>query len=427
MHVDVLAIALTVLAFALLAGRLGGTPVTMPMIFTAAGALLGAHGLGVVDVGVDSAAVSVLAEVTLVVVLFTDASRMHLSTVVRDHSIALRLLLVGMPLAMVLGWLAGLVLLPDVPWLTVALVAVVLAPTDAALGQSFVTNEAVPLRIRQGLNVESGLNDGLALPFLLVVVDLARHDSGGPMGYVGLFAAMVGLGTLVGAATGWLGGRILERSSRQGWTTRTTQRIGTLSLAAVAYAGSEAVGGNGFVAAFVAGLTVGTTARSLLETTSVFAESEGQLLTLLTFLFFGAVVAGGLVDDAGWATLGYALVSLLVVRPLATTVALLGAGLSWPSVGFLGWAGPRGLASIVYAVLIVETGGVEGAEQLFTVAAWTILLSVLLHGASAAPLSRAYGRFVDARLPASSMERRPVSTLPVRLPPHRGRRAEEQA
>ncbi len=427
MDVDVLVIALSVLVFAVLAGRLGGTPVTMPMIFTTAGAVLGAHGLGVINAGADSGAVSVLAEVTLVVVLFTDASRMHLGTVVRDHSIALRLLLVGMPLAMVLGWLVGLVLFPDSPWATVALLAVVLAPTDAALGQSFVTNDAVPLRIRQGLNVESGLNDGLALPFLLIVIDLARHDAGGVIEYVGLFAAMVGIGATVGAATGWAGGKVLVWSARRGWTTETTLRLGTLSLAAVAYAGSEAIGGNGFVAAFVAGLTVGTTARSLLEAASVFAEAEGQLLTLLTFLFFGAVVAADVITAFSWTTLAYALLSLLVVRPLAASLALLGAGLSRPSVGFLGWAGPRGLASIVYAVLIVEAGGIQGAEELFTIAAWTILLSVLLHGLSAAPLSRAYGRFVDDRLPASSAERRRVSDLPVRLPPHHGRQAEEQA
>ncbi len=424
---DILVVALAVLGFALLAGRLGGTALTMPMVFTGAGLLLGTHVLGLVDVGADSEVVSILAEVTLVVVLFTDSSRMHLGTVLAEHSLALRLLLIAMPLAMVLGWLVGTALFPDAPLVAVALLAVVLAPTDAALGQSFVSNQAVPIRIRQALNVESGLNDGLALPFLLVVVDLAKDEAGSVLDYVGLFAAMVGLGTAVGALVGWAGGRLLMWSADRDWTTETTRRLGTLSLAAVAYAGAEAVGGNGFVAAFVAGLTVGTTARDLLTSTSVFAESEGQLLTLLTFLLFGSVVAGSVMTDLTWQVLVYALASLLVVRPVAAAVALLGARLSWSTVGFLGWAGPRGLASIVYAVLVAEAGGITGADEVFTTASWTILLSIVLHGASAAPLSRVYGGYVRGHVPEDSPERRPAEPLPVRLPPHRGRQAAEQA
>ncbi len=419
MDVDILLIALAVLVFALLAGRISGTPVTMPILFTGAGLLLGDHVLGVVDVGLDSEAVSVLAEVTLTVVLFTDASRMHLGAVLRQHSVALRLLVVGMPLAMLLGALTGALLYPQLPLVTVALLAVALAPTDAALGQSFVTNNAVPRRIRQALNVESGLNDGLALPFLLVLVDLARSESGGFWHYAGLFLATVGLGTLSGAVTGWVGGWLLAQSASHAWATETTQRLGTLSLAAVAYAGAEAVGGNGFVAAFVAGLAVGTTARSLLQATSTFAEAEGQLLTLLTFLFFGAVVGGDVLTELTWQIVVYAILSLLVVRPLATATALLGAGLSWSSVGFLGWAGPRGLASIVYAVLIAESGGIPGAEVVFQVAAWTILLSILAHGLSAAPLSRRYGGYVNESLSPDAPERAHVSELPVQLPPHR--------
>ena len=426
-EIDILLISLAVLGFALLAGRLGGTPVTMPMLFAGAGLLLGKYGLGVVDVGLDSESVSVLAEVALVAVLFTDASRMHLGSVLRQHVIAVRLLTVGMPLAMVFGAVAGMVLYPDLPFMTVALLAVALAPTDAALGQSFVTNDAVPTRIRQALNVESGLNDGLALPFLLVLVDLARSEAGDVWHYVWLFVAMVGFGTLAGAVTGWLGGKLLTWSARHDWTTETTQRLGTLAIAAIAYAAAESIGGNGFVAAFVAGLTIGTTARSLLGTTSIFAETEGQLLTLLTFLFFGAVVAGGVLFDLTWQTAAYAALSLLVVRPLATVVALIGSRLSWRSVAFVGWAGPRGLASIVYAVLIAGAGRITGADEVFNVAAWTIVFSILLHGLSAAPLSRRYGHYVDTALPTDAPERQDVDELPVRLPLRRGLKAEEEA
>ncbi len=425
--VDILLIAAAVLGFALLAGRLDGTPVTMPMIFAGAGLLLGEHVLGVVDVGLDSEGVSVLAEIALVAVLFTDASRMHLGSVLREHFIALRLLTVGMPLAMIIGAVVALLLFPDLPLATVGLLAVALAPTDAALGQSFVTNHAVPKRIRQSLNVESGLNDGLALPFLLVMVDVARSEAGGIGSYVWLFVSMVGFGTLAGAVAGWLGGKLLSWSARNDWTTDTTLRLGTLAVAAIAYGAAESIGGNGFVAAFVAGLTIGTTARTLLKTTSVFAETEGQLLTLLTFLFFGAVVAGEILPELTWQIAAYAALSLLVVRPLATVVALIGSRLSWISVAFIGWAGPRGLASIVYAVIIVDAGRITGAEEVFNVAAWTIAFSILLHGLSAAPLSRRYGSYVDTKLPAEAPECQEVTELPVRLPPRRRGNVNEQA
>jgi sodium/hydrogen antiporter len=412
---DVLLVALAVLAFGVVAGRVEGTPITMPMLFAGAGLLLGPSLLGVLELELGGEVVSVLAEATLVLVLFTDASRIDLGKVADEHGIATRLLLVGLPLAALVGTGAAWLLFPGIPLVAAALLAVTLAPTDAALGQSFVDNASVPQRIRQTLNVESGLNDGLALPFLALVLDLAQERADGFWPFVGLLAQAIGVGTLVGVVAGGLGGRLVTTCVARGWTTPSTQRLSTIALAAVAYAGAESLGGNGFVAAFVAGVTLGTVARSLLSGTSEFAEADGQLLTLLTFLLFGAVVAGPVLADTTWRVVGYAVVSLLVVRPLATGICLLGAGLAPRTVAFVGWAGPRGLASIVYAVLVLESG-TEGADTVFTVAAWTILLSILLHGLTAAPLSERYGTFV-AQLPSEAPERRPVTDLPVRLPP----------
>ncbi len=415
MEQNILVVALAVLAFGLFAGRLRGTPVTAPMVFTAAGLVVG-EALGVLDVGVDNGFVSGLAEATLVVVLFTDASRMDLRTVAREHSLALRLLVVGLPLAIVVGALTGLLLLPALSLAAVGLVGVILAPTDAALGQSFVDNESVPQRIRQTLNVESGLNDGLAVPFLTVVLDIALRQADSVGSYALLLARLVGVGVVVGLLVGWLGGRALTWSAGRDWATASTQRLGTLALAAIAYAGSELLGGNGFVAAFVAGLAVGTTARSLLDGTTAFAEAEGQLLTLITFLLFGSVVAGQVLGALSWPVVAYAFASLLLVRPLAVAVSLLGSGVSPRTSAFVGWAGPRGLASIVYAVLVAEAD-VEGGELVFVVAAATILLSILLHGLTAAPLSNRYGRWMREQERGEAPERTPVSHLPVRLPP----------
>ncbi|MEP6464522.1 MAG: cation:proton antiporter [Frankiaceae bacterium] len=414
---DVLVVAVTVLAFGLVAGRLKGWPVTMPMLFTGAGLLLGPKALGVLDFDVENELVSALAEATLVVVLFTDASRMDLRTVLREHSLALRLLGIGLPLAVVAGTGAGLLLLPGLGLASIALLAATLAPTDAALGQAFVEDETVPARIRQTLNVESGLNDGLAVPFITVLLDIARHETGSTPGYVWLFLRLVGVGVAVGAAVGWAGGRLLEASTRRGWATETTKRLATIAVAAIGYAGAELLTGNGFVAAFTAGLVIGTTARSLLPHTTAFAEAEGQLLSLLTFLLFGTVLVAGVLDELSWRVITYAVASLLLVRPVAVALALLGAGLRPATVGFIGWAGPRGLASIVYAVLIAETAHVPDAHQVFAVAAWTILLSVYAHGLTATPLSAWYGRRMSVQ-GTSGPERQDISALPVRLPPY---------
>jgi len=421
----VLAIALAVLAFGLLAGRLEGSPLTLPMAFTAIGLVLAPGVLGVLDLDVSNEGVSILAEATLAVVLFTDASRMDLATVARHHALAQRMLVIGLPLAIVVGTGVGLVLLPDLPVAAVALLAATLAPTDAALGQAFVTDESLPARIRQTLNVESGLNDGLAVPFITVLLDIARQDAGSVLGYVGLFASLVGIGVAAGVLAGGLGGGVLARAAAGGFTTATTQRLATLAIAAIAFAGSELLGGNGFVAAFTAGLVVGATARSLLPQTTGFAEAEGQLLTLLTFLLFGTIVVVDVLGELSWQILAYALASLLVVRPAAVALSLLGSGVSRGTVMFLGWAGPRGLASIVYAVLIAESAGVPQREVVFLIAAWTILLSIYLHGVSAAPLSARYARYLERSHGPDRPERRRLPELPVRLPPRRGSRGGE--
>lgn len=416
METNLLLVGLAVLGFGLLAGRLASSPVTMPMVFATAGLILGPHALGVLEVGVGNSFVSGLAEATLVVVLFSDASRMDLRTVLREHSLALRLLLLGLPLAIVVGVGAGLLLLPALSLAAVALLAATLAPTDAALGQSFVSNDAVPMRIRQTLNVESGLNDGLAVPFITILLDIAMGQTDSPLRYAGLLASLVGIGVAAGAAAGWAGGRLLSWSAGRQWSTASTQRLATIAVAAIAYSAAELAGGNGFVAAFTAGLVIGTTARELLPATAEFAEADGQLLTLVTFLLFGSVLVADALSELTWQVAVYALVSLLLVRPIAVALSLLGSGVSVRTVGFLGWAGPRGLASIVYAVLVAEASGVPGAETVFVVAAWTILASIFLHGASSAALSRAYGRSMQSAGASAGPEHRPVSHLPLGLP-----------
>lgn len=414
---NILIVALALLAFGCLAGRLSGTPVTMPMLFTAAGALLGPAGVGALDVDLDSQVVSLLAEASLAVILFTDASRLDLRTVWSEHDLALRLLLLGLPLAVLLGTGAGWLILPGLPLVAIALIAAALAPTDAALGQAFVSDKTVPARIRQTLNVESGLNDGLALVFVVVLLDIARQQINSPQDYILVLTQLVGIGVLIGALVGWLGGQLVSWSAARGWTTETTQRLATIAVAIVAYASSELASGNGFIAVFTAGLAIGATAKPLVERTGTFAEAEGQLLSLLTFGLFGVVFTAELVTGFNWHFVVYALVSMLVVRPLAVALSTIGNRVRIRTVVFIAWAGPRGLASIVYVVLIVETAGVPHTQDIFLVAGWTIVLSIYLHGLSAANISARYGAAM-AHVPKHHPEHRGTTELPLRLPFH---------
>ncbi len=411
MEGDVLVVALSVLAFGVLARRLRASSLTLPMVFTTAGLVFGGHALGLLDFDVGTEAVSVLAEAALALVLFTDASRLVLRMVAREHTLAVRLLAVGLPLAILAGTGVALLVLPALPLAAAAVLAATLAPTDAALGQAFVEEEAVPGRIRQTLNVESGLNDGLAVPFITILIDVARREADTVVAYLGLFAQLVGLGVLVGAFVGWASGRLLEWSIAREWSTPSAERLATVAVAVVAFAGSELLGGNGFVATFTAGLVIGSTARHLVPRTTAFAQAEGQLLTLVTFLLFGVIVGAHVLDAIEWTYVAYGLASLLVVRPVAAALSLAGTGVRPLTAAFVGWAGPRGLASIVYAVLVAGTADVPYAEEIFVIAAVTILLSIFLHGFSAGPLSRRYGATVAAR---RGTEHARVPDLPLR-------------
>jgi len=408
-------VALVILVFGAISRRAERSPLTPPMFFIAAGCLVSEHGLGLIELDVTDSAVHLLAEITLVVVLFTDAARIDLSCLRREESLPIRLLGIGLPLTIGAGTVAGVALLPGFGWLEAALVAAILAPTDAALGQAVVSNPLVPVRIRQTLNVESGLNDGIALPVVLLLAAMAGATEGeiDAAHWLRIAVLAVTLGPAVGIAVGWVGGRWLERSVAAGWINIPFERLSSLGLAFFAFARAELVGGNGFIAAFVAGLTLGNVGRNVCETLYQFGETEGQLLTLLVFLIFGAVMVPDVIAGISFATFSYALLSLTLIRILPVALSLLGTGLRVPSVAFLGWFGPRGLASILFSLVVVEEGLLTVGPMVKDVVVLTVLLSAVLHGASAYPLARRYGAYTAECAPEkeadTSME------LPVRI------------
>ena len=318
------AIAAVVLAYGLVSRRLERANVTAPMAFVAAGILLGPDVLSVVDGGLGGGPGLVFAEVALVLVLFSDASRIDLAHLRGEANLPARLLGIAMPLTIALGVAAGALLLGGLRFWEAAIVAAVLAPTDAALGQAVVSSERVPERIRQSLNVESGLNDGLSVPFLAVFVALSVEESApGAAHWLGFAAEQVGYGALAGIVAGGAGGWLLDRSTRHGLLGGTFQQLAVLALAVLAWALAGWVGGNGFIAAFVGGLVAGRVTAACGEQLLDFTEDEGQLLNLAVFFLFG-VSAIGWLEGVAWEVVLYALLSLTVVRMLPVALALAG-------------------------------------------------------------------------------------------------------
>lgn len=379
--------------YALMARWIELSVITLPMIFTGLGIALGGTGLDLVPMGADNEVIHAFVEITLVLVLFSDASgvkRQNLSG--GNVTIPLRMLLIGMPLTVALGTLVAMWVSPNQPWALALLVAAILTPTDAALGQSVVSNPNVPKRISQSINIESGLNDGLAFPIvLLAAITAARatgYEGGQAPDNVAVFALLqITVGLLAGAMVGYGAAKLLDFAISRNATTTVAQGLYFLSVAFLAYFGAELVGGNGFIAAFVGGLVFGNTLRAPSVFIREFMEGEGQLLTLATFFIFGSVLAPIGLEHASWKTVTLALLFLTVVRMLPIWLSLAGLKLSSYEKIFLGWFGPRGLASILFALLVLEDFPIPGAQELTACVVLTVLISIVLHGVSAAPLS----------------------------------------
>jgi NhaP-type Na+/H+ or K+/H+ antiporter len=409
-------LAAVVFAFGLISRRFEGTILTAPIFFVVAGAILGPAGLALVEFNLDDHTVLLVSEIALSLVLFTDAASINLSVLRQNEALPLRLLSIGMPLTIALGTASAALLLTDLTFWEAAIVGTVLAPTDAALGQAVLSNPRVPVRVRQALNVEAGLNDGLSVPFLALFLTLAvAEEELQPASYWIRFALeQVGLGMLVGVGVSLAGGWLVSWASKREWMSGSFRRLALLALAIIAWGLADQIGGNGFIAAFVGGLAVRPTVERVGEQLIRFTEAEGQLLNLSVFFIFGVLVIG-LIQPLSWEVAVYALLSLTVIRMLPVALSLMGTHLRGVSVLFMGWFGPRGLASIVLGLVVVaEAPLIAGRDEMGVVVALTVLLSVLLHGVTAAPLSAGYVRRVEG-MAASAPEKREMGELPTRV------------
>ena len=413
-------VALALLGVAAVSTRLSGTPVTPAMVFVGVGLLVGPKVLGEIDLSSSSSTVRALAEATLALVLFCDASRIDLGQLRGEVGVPLRLLGVGLPLTIALGAVAATVIFGQITVEEAVILAIVLAPTDAALGQAVVTEPRVPRRIRQGLNVESGLNDGICVPLLFAAVAVADVESeiSDGRGAATLLIEEIGYGVVGGVAAGLLIAAIVIQAGRRDLIAAPWRQVIPAAGALLAYETASALDGSGFIAAFVAGMAFRVALRRDPEDLNQLSEQVGNVLNGVTFVLFGAVLLGPALGELSWELVLYAVLSLTVVRMVPVTIAMWRSRARPPTLGFLGWFGPRGLASIVFALIVVEESALPH-EGLIVLAIYvTVGLSVLAHGLTAAPLANRYAAWYERhpRDKVPAMESAPAEVTRVRGP-----------
>jgi len=397
--------------YALLSRRLSETPITAPILFTAVGMLVSPKWEYVVGAGVTASVFLRGAELGLVLLLFTDASRTELAVVRSIRTVPGRLLSAGMLLTIILGTLAARLVFPGLSLWEAGILGTILAPTDAGLGQVVVSSPRVPKLIREALTVEAGLNDGLSVPFMLFFMALAAAKiEGGPTALLQFIGEQLGLGILLGIAIGLVGGWLLRVARRRKWMGEAFQQIAVVAMPLFCMLFAEMVDASMFIASFVAGLAVQIPFKEACKHSVEFAEEWGQLFNLAVFFLFGMIV----IRD--WAQFTpscwiYAILSLTIVRMLPVALALIGTGLSRGSVVFMGWFGPRGLASIVLGLVYLEQElQLPGEPTIQLAVIVTVVLSIFLHGLSAMPGIALYSRRIAA-LEASAPEHQEPATV----------------
>lgn len=391
------------IGFALIAKRLSNTILTAPMAFLAFGVLVSMTGLLPAEEA--EFGLHLVAEIALIVLLFLDAAQIEAGALLRRYIWPARMLTIGLPLVILFGAFAAYPFLPGWPVAAIVLVASILAPTDAALGEVVISNPVVPARVRRALTVESGLNDGLALPAILLFASLtAEAVSGDRMVWVMFGAKQLIFGPLVGVAIGLFGGWLLLRAQERDWTNEVYEGIGAIALAMTAYLAATLVDGNGFIAAFVAGLCFGVVVKGQCKFIYEFTESEGQILSWGAFFLLGLALVPTAVQHLDFQMLALILISLFIVRPLAIYISLMGTDASPLTRIFFGWFGPRGLATALFALLIVKQIDQEFAEPILMLAVNAVWISALLHGISAVPAARWYARKVKETDDSAALE-----------------------
>ena len=401
--------------FSLVSRRIEGTFLTAPMVFLTTGLLLGPGGIDLVTLTAEREFVLLIAEIALVLTLFSDASRINLRALKGSGDLPARLLVIGLPLTIAAGIVVGVLLFSDLTLLEAGILACLLSPTDAALGEAIVSSEKVPLRIRQALNVEAGLNDGAVIPVLTVLVTIAITEELQltPGFWIVSAIVQIGLAVIVGAMVGLAGGWLMNRAVEHGWMEQIYEWIALMGIAIIAWILADLLGASGFIAAFIAGFFAGAVYRNVVRSLVDFTEAEGEILGHAIFFILG-ILSYVLIQHFSLVLALYAVLSLTFVRMLPVAIALIGSRLGTATVLFLGWFGPRGLASIVLLLTVLEEAGtLPGMQTISLAVTATVILSVFAHGISANPAIKRYTRYAET-LQDTAPEKEEVPELPDR-------------
>lgn len=394
MYIELAVLSLFIFSYSLFASRLEKTFISGPMFFVFAGIILGPLFLNLFAGDIKSQHFRVLADLTLALFLFIDSANANLNVLKGQVRIPVRMLLLGLPGVIVLGTLFAALLFDMLSIYEAAILGTMLAATDAALGKAVIVNEAVPSRLREGLNVESGLNDGLCVPILFVFIALAEGtvSEGGESSLAfHLVAEELGIGLLVGCSLSLVGTWLIRFFYKKAWLSKVWLQITIIMLAVSAFSVAQSLHGSGYIAAFTGGLLFGYLNKQATHKLVFAAEGVGETLALVTWLLFGAAVISHTISAFTWPMILYAFLSLTIVRMIPIFLSLLGTGESVSSKLFLGWFGPRGLASIVFAIIVVNKE-IPGAKYIGLVVTLTVLLSLIFHGISAQPLAKLIGK-----------------------------------
>lgn len=387
-------IAAFVFLYSVVAGRIERTAINGAIVFIGFGLIFGPLGLGFLTLNVSADTLKTLVEMTLALVLFVDAAQADLGVLRRSFRLPQRMLLIAFPLTILLGIGVGVVMFDELALIEIAILATILAPTDAALGKAVITNKSVPADVRECLNVESGLNDGLAVPvlFVLLAIAVGSHHEGRTFVFaLELVAEEIGIGLVVGLGLTLLGAWILGFCTRHSWITESWRQLPVGALAIACFAVAQSIGGSGFIAAFAGGMLFGALAKQHKHDLLLATEGTSDTLVLITWVVFGAAIVGVVIVEVNWLALTYAVLSLTVIRMLPVFLSLAGTGLRFEGKLFLGWFGPRGLASIVFGIIVLNAQ-LPGGDTLTQVVVYTVLLSVIAHGLTANAFSEALGK-----------------------------------
>jgi NhaP-type Na+/H+ or K+/H+ antiporter len=394
MYVELAVLAVFAFFYSTIAGAVEKTPITGPIVFTAFGLIAGPLGFGWLEPDINNDELRYLADLTLAFVLFLDAANADLGVLRRSFRIPGRMLLLGLPGVIGLGFVVGVLLFDGLTWIEAAILATTLAATDAALGKAVIGNKAVPAKMREGLNVESGLNDGLCVPilFLFIALALGSTGEGGASALaVQLVLQEVGIGMLVGVGITAVGVWLIRVAQQHGWITEVWAQLPVVTLSVTCFAVAQSLHGSGYIAAFVGGMLFGSLAKESTHKLVLAAEGTAELLALLIWIQFGTAVIGWAWDYVTWQVLLYAVLSLTLIRMLPIFLSLSGTGERTESKLFLSWFGPRGLASVVFAIIVVNNE-LPGARLIAVVVTCTVFFSLLAHGLTANPLAAEFAR-----------------------------------